>query len=104
MMITQTEVVQGIVLPCVVLTDDGRPRLMPCCSFKTTDADSGKFRTTAKGLPKPLVKLKSILVKGLETTASWSPIAVAYNWVHQAAKILDNKPGFELLCVFALNV
>lgn len=44
--------------------------------------------------------MKSILVKGLKTTASlWSPIAVAYNWVHQAAKILDNKPGFELYVV-----
>jgi len=41
--------------------------------------------------------LKSILLKGLEATASlWPPIAVAYNWVHQAAKILDNKPEFEL--------
>jgi len=47
------------------LTDDGRPPWMPLgCSFKTTDADSGKFRTTgAKGAAKPLVKLKSILVR-----------------------------------------
>jgi len=77
------------------------------CSFKTTDADSGKFRTTgAKGAAKPLVKLKSILVKGLETTASlWSPIAVAYNWVHQAAKIwITNQDLNCTLCVFALNV
>jgi len=26
-------------------------------------------------------------------------VSHAYNWVHQAAKILDNKPGFELYVV-----
>ena len=33
---------------------------------------------------------------GLEQTASlWNPIAVAYNWVHQVATILDNEIGHD---------
>jgi hypothetical protein len=36
--------------------------------------------------------------KGLEQTASlFTPITVAYNWVHQAAEILDNETGLDAI-------
>jgi hypothetical protein len=44
----------------------------------------------------PLIKLKQILSKGLEHSAAlWSALAIAYNWVHEAAKILDNQAGLD---------
>jgi hypothetical protein len=51
--------------------------------------------------------LKQILSKGLEQTAAvWFPIAIAYNWVHEAAKMLDNQAGLDAslvqLCFQAL--
>ena len=43
-------------------------------------------------------KLKQILNKGLEQIASlFTPITVAYHWVHQAAQILDNKTGLDAI-------
>lgn len=43
-------------------------------------------------MPQPLIKLKKIVSLGLEQTASlFAPIAVAYNWVHKAADILENE-------------
>lgn len=40
------------------------------------------------------MKLKRLVFTGLEQTASlWTPLAVAYNWVHQVAIILDNETG-----------
>lgn len=49
-------------------------------------------------MPKPLIKLKQILNKGLEQTASlFTPITFAYHWVHQAAKILDNETGLDAI-------
>lgn len=43
-------------------------------------------------------KLKQIVSKGLEQTESlFTPIAVAYNWLHQAAKILDNETGLDAI-------
>ena len=51
--------------------------------------------------------MKQILSNGLEQTAAlWSPIAIAYNWVHEAAKMLDNQAGLDAsliqLCFQAL--
>lgn len=41
-----------------------------------------------------MIKLKQIISFGLEQTASlFAPIAVAYNWIHKAADILDNEAG-----------
>jgi hypothetical protein len=49
-------------------------------------------------LPKPLIKLKQIVSKGLEQTASlFAPITVAYNWVYQAAEILNNETGLDAI-------
>jgi hypothetical protein len=49
-------------------------------------------------LPQPLTKLKQIVSFGLEQTASlFAPIAVAYNWIHKAADILDNEAGHPVI-------
>lgn len=38
--------------------------------------------------------------KGLEQTASlFTPITVAYNWIHQAAEILDNETALDAIGV-----
>ena len=40
------------------------------------------------------MKLKRLVFTGLEqTTSLWTPLAVAYDWVHQVAIILDNETG-----------
>jgi hypothetical protein len=37
-----------------------------------------------------------MLSKGLEQTAAmWTPIAIAYEWVHNAAQILKNEAGLD---------
>lgn len=42
-------------------------------------------------LPKELLKLRTLLQRGLDETASWWPdLACAFGWVHRAAHILDN--------------
>jgi hypothetical protein len=47
-----------------------------------------------------LIKLKQIVRKGLEQTASlFTPITVAYDWIHQAAEILDNETGLDAIGV-----
>jgi hypothetical protein len=51
--------------------------------------------------------LKQLLSKGLEQTAAlWSPIIIAYDWVHHAAQILANHAQFDSsivqLCLSAL--
>ena len=43
-----------------------------------------------------MIKLKQIVSKGLEQTALlFTPITVAYNWLHKAADILDNKADLD---------
>jgi hypothetical protein len=45
-----------------------------------------------------LIKLKQIVSFGLEQTASlFTPITVAYNWIHKAADILDNEAGHSAI-------
>ncbi len=51
--------------------------------------------------------MKQLLSKGLEQTAAlWSPIIIAYDWVHHAAQILNNHVEFDgsivQLCLSAL--
>ena len=42
-------------------------------------------------MPKTLGRLKTILRRGLDATASlWPDVRVAYGWVHRAAHILNN--------------
>ena len=43
------------------------------------------------------MKLKRLVFTGLEQTASlWTPLVVAYNWVHQVATILNNETGHDV--------
>lgn len=47
-----------------------------------------------------MIKLKQIVAKGLEQTALlFTPITVAYNWLHKAADILDNKAELDAVGV-----
>lgn len=51
--------------------------------------------------------MKQIISQGLKQTAAlWPPIAIAYSWLHEAAKILDNESGLDAslvqLCFQAL--
>ena len=42
-------------------------------------------------MPQALGRLKTILRRGLDATASlWPEVRVAYGWVHRAAHILNN--------------
>lgn len=51
-------------------------------------------------MPKPLLRLKTILEKALaETADGWDAIRTAYIWVHHAARLLDNKAGLDVLLV-----
>jgi hypothetical protein len=48
-----------------------------------------------------------MISKGLKQTAAlWPPITIAYSWVHEAARILDNQAGLDAslvqLCFQAL--
>jgi hypothetical protein len=45
----------------------------------------------AQALPKELLKLRALLQRGLDETASlWPDIACAFGWVQQAARVLEN--------------
>ena len=47
-----------------------------------------------------MIKLQQIIGKGLEQTKMlFAPITVAYNWIHQAAEILDNKVGLDAIAL-----
>ena len=42
-------------------------------------------------MPQALGRLKTILRRGLDTTAAlWPDVRVAYGWVHRAAHVLNN--------------
>ena len=44
-------------------------------------------------MPTPLVRLRTLLHRGLTETASlWPDVRVAYRWVHRAAHVLSNAP------------
>ncbi len=43
-----------------------------------------------------MIRLETLLSRGLQRTAHlWSPIEIAYRWVHTAADILDNTAGLS---------
>jgi Transposase, Mutator family len=80
------------------LTDDGRPPLSaPGMVLK------GRLEAVVasldrveeqRGLPAELVRLRSLLRKGLSATASlWGPVEAAYAWVFRAAVLLANVAG-----------
>ncbi len=79
------------------LTDDGRPPL--CASGLKLQERLAKIaasldRVAAKvgRLPKGLEKLRRLLRRGLEQTAtSWPDVRAAYRWVKRVARLLENK-------------
>lgn len=102
-----SEVVRGYCLAVrSSLTNDGRP-LLDASGLKLQERlsliQASCERVAQIGgsqNSKPLIKLKQILRKGLEQTASlFAPITVAYNWIHQAAQILDNETGLDAIDV-----
>lgn len=53
-------------------------------------------------LPRELSRLDRLLVRGLEATAAlWPPIALTFDWVHQAAHLLGNEAGHAAVVVRA---
>jgi hypothetical protein len=81
------------------LTDDGRPPLAAAgvkLQERRTAIAASLDRAAAQVgvLPGGLPKLRSLLQRGLEETASlWPPVRAAYRWVKRVARLLDNKAG-----------
>jgi len=79
------------------LTDDGQPPLA-ASGLKLQErlaqiaASLDRVATRAGRLPKGLEKLRRLLRRGLEQTASlWTPVRKAYRWVKRVACFLENK-------------
>jgi hypothetical protein len=80
------------------LTDDGRPPLEPSGLklHERLEAIASSIDQVAeqRELPKRLQRLRNLLGRGLRETATlWPDVGVAYGWVHQAARILEDVPG-----------
>jgi hypothetical protein len=81
------------------LTDDGRPPLA-APGLKLHDrleqiaASLDKVQTAAGRLPKGLKRLRQLLQRGLEETATlWPAVRLGYKWVKRVARLLDNSSG-----------
>jgi len=49
-------------------------------------------------LPRPLLRLKTLVEKALEQTRDlWEPIRTGYAWVHRAAHLLNNRENLDVL-------
>jgi hypothetical protein len=92
----------GVVRDCCAavrsaLTDDGRPPL--CASglklqerLAQIAASLDRVAAKAGRLPRGLEKLRRLLRRGLERTASsWPPVRAAYRWVKRVSRLLENK-------------
>jgi hypothetical protein len=79
------------------LTDDGRPPLAASglkLHERLTQVVASLDRVASKrgGLPKGLEKLRRLLRRGLEQTASlWPPVRATYRWVKRVAHVLENQ-------------
>jgi hypothetical protein len=79
------------------LTDDGRPPL--CASglklherLSEILASLDRVASKAGRLPRGLKKLRRLLQRGFEQTASlWPPVRATYRWVKGVAQVLENK-------------
>ena len=81
------------------LTDDGRPPLA-ASGLKLQErltkvaASVDRVATQAGRLPRGLEKLRRLLRRGLEPTASlWPPVQATYRWVKRVARLLENPGG-----------
>jgi len=79
------------------LTDDGLPPLA-ASGLKLQDrlgevaASLDRVAARTGALPGGVKKLRQLLRRGLEETAAlWPPVAAAYRWVRQVARLLKNK-------------
>src|SRR5947209_9798837 len=80
------------------LTDDGRPPLA-ASGLKLQErlakvvASLDRVATKTRCLPGGLERLRRLLHRGLEQTASlWPPVRATYRWVKRVARLLENKP------------
>jgi hypothetical protein len=94
----EAEVVRGYCAAVrAALTDDGRPPLA-APGLKLHErlgriADSlDRLAARAGTLPGGLKRLRALLRRGLEETASlWPPVRAAYRWVHRVARLLETR-------------
>jgi hypothetical protein len=94
----EAEVVRGYCAAVrAALTDDGRPPLA-APGLKLHErlgriADSlDRVAARAGTLPGGLKRLRALLRRGLEETASlWPPVRAAYRWVHRVARLLETR-------------
>jgi hypothetical protein len=96
----EAEVVRGYCAAVrAALTDDALPplaaiRLSRSCSFSPGAASLDHVAATAGSLPGGLVRLRQLLRRGLEETATlWPAVRESYKWVKRAARILKNEEG-----------
>jgi hypothetical protein len=79
------------------LTDDGRPPLVASglrLQERLAQTAASLDRVAAKigSLPRGLARLRRLLRRGLERTASsWPPVRATYRWVKRVARLLENK-------------
>src|SRR3982751_1607741 len=79
------------------LTDDGRPPLAASGlklqeRLTAVTASLDRVATQAGRLPRGLEKLRRLLRRGLEQTASlWPPVQATYRWVKRVSRLLENK-------------
>jgi Transposase, Mutator family len=95
---TEAEIVRGYCAAVrAALTDDGLPPLAASGLLlherlsRIADSLDG-VAARAGGLPGGLRKLRQLLRRGLEETATlWPEVRAAYRWVRQVARVLKNK-------------
>src|SRR4051812_4209535 len=79
------------------LTDDGRPPLAASGlklqgRLTAVAASLDRVATQAGRLPRGLEKLRRLLRRGLEQTASlWPPVQATYRWVKRVSRLLENR-------------
>jgi hypothetical protein len=94
----EAEIVRGYCAAVrAALTDDGLPPLSAPglklqARLEKVAASLDRVAAQVGGVPRGLKKLRQLLHKGLQETASlWPPVREAYRWVQRVARVLANK-------------
>lgn len=102
----EAEIVRGYCAAVrAAVTDDGRPPLAApglvlCARLEAIAASLDRVAARARVLPVGLRKLRQLLRRGLEQTASlWPSVRVAYRWVKQVAQLLKNRAELPVAAV-----
>jgi hypothetical protein len=102
----EAEIVRGYCAAVrAAVTDDGRPPLAApglvlCDRLEAIVASLDRVAARARVLPVGLRKLRQLLRRGLEQTASlWPSVRVAYHWVKQVAQLLKNRAELPVSAV-----